>query len=227
MCDHRRQVDCSGADQAPHLEPRLPEASSDDAVHGCALEDDVVVDVEREHFRCQSEKGRFSAWLQRRETGLERRRCPRHLEEDVDALALGSFCDNGNNVFMERIDGSVGPHRHRQTESVVGDIRGVHRTSAERLGDSYRHHTDRSGPGDEHLATGDRGDRCGMHCVPEVLLKRCNRQRHVRRIGPSVLGGNCDVLGIGAITVDTEYLRLWAEMTLAGATPRTDVADDV
>src|SRR5665811_282780 len=46
----RCEVDGTRSDQAPHLEPCLPEPPSDDAVDGGSLEDDVVVDVEGERL---------------------------------------------------------------------------------------------------------------------------------------------------------------------------------
>ena len=134
MRDHRGQVHGPGAEHGTHLVPRGPQAAADDAVDGDPLEDDAVVEVEGDGAGEEAQEGRLASGVEEPEALVDGRSHPGHLQEYVDAVAIGGRHDLGFQVDPGRVEHRLGAHRPRHVEAVVADIGGQDGAGAEGAG---------------------------------------------------------------------------------------------
>src|ERR1700761_3759599 len=102
------QVQLARLEQGCHLVPRLVHLAAVDALDGCALEDDVVGEVERNWFRGNAEQGNSSAAAQNVEAGANGAGVTSHFENNIDADAFRRVEDGLLYVLRCRVEYEVG-----------------------------------------------------------------------------------------------------------------------
>src|SRR5213075_1925719 len=83
VSDDRPWIELSAAEKTTHLVPRLIHLAPDHAVHGDALEDDLVGEIERDVVLGNTEQLHPAAHAHRGERLVQRRGGAGHLAHDI------------------------------------------------------------------------------------------------------------------------------------------------
>ena len=119
--DHRADVEPAAGQQIRHLNPGLEHEPAVDAEEPDPLEDHPVVEVDGEPAVGQAERRVAAALAHELEPLVEDRLPAHHVEDDVDAAALGLVEDELLHVVLRGVEDRVGAHLAADLEPHGGE----------------------------------------------------------------------------------------------------------
>ena len=155
-----------------------------------------------------AEQRRGAAVANHLQPGIDRRPAARHLEQHVDAVAVGQRFDLVDEVGLRSGEKRrVGTEPPREFEFRRIDVDREHGCRARRAGHRNRHQSDRSHARDRHAFDAHSGGHDRMDGVAERIEDRRILIRNRRVELPDVVFGHNDVLRERAVAIDPDDLE--------------------
>jgi hypothetical protein len=225
MGDDLRDVEAA-LEHDCHLVPGLVHLATINAADGQLVEDDLVP-IDGDVFRWDAEHGDLCTVAHVGEHLAECVGVAGHFETDVEALVhvelLLDFFE-GRGAGIDRLGDA---DFVRQVAAVLVGVGDDDVTCSGVAGYGCGHDADGARAGDEDIfSENGKGER-GVDGIAEGVEDGGDLMGDAGRVTPDVGHGEDDVLGEGAITVDSDSERVGAEVAAAGETVAATSADDV
>src|SRR4051812_7094613 len=150
-----------------------------------------------------------------------------HLEDHIESFDHPELSLRILEAAFARVDDERRTHRHREIAPDLVRFADDDEPRARVPRDAGRHQADRAGTDDQHVLAEDGELKGCVDRVPERVEDRGDLLGDPRPVVPHVGDGQDDLLGEGAIALDTETDGVRAEMPAARPTVTAAAAHDV